>query len=233
MSGWLKLHRSLLDNPLWLSEPMTKGQAWVHLLLIANHRDGGFLKNGQWIEVKRGQTGESIMSLSARFGWSKNKVLRYITLLQRQRMIEVKTTHLTTIITICNYNDYQGSDTSDETPNDTPCETPYDTALGTQTRSKEVKNEKKGKKSNVRFTAPTADEVYEYLTGIGIVDQVAGQIAVKFIDYYTSNGWRVGRNPMKDWRATARNWSRSDSVKPKKGFDMGAAQQAMQGFLDG
>jgi len=43
-----------------------------------------------------------------------------------------------------------------------------------------------------------------------------------FWDYYTGNGWKVGRNPMADWRATARNWARKtragtyspDSPKP-------------------
>ena len=28
----------------------------------------------------------------------------------------------------------------------------------------------------------------------------------RFVDYYISNGWRVGKNPMKDWRATVRTW---------------------------
>lgn len=38
--------------------------------------------------------------------------------------------------------------------------------------------------------------------------------AQKFYDYFTSNGWRVGRNPMKDWRAAARNWVRRSAPRP-------------------
>ena len=34
--------------------------------------------------------------------------------------------------------------------------------------------------------------------------------AVRFVDYYTANGWRVGKNPMKDWRAAVRTWERDD-----------------------
>jgi uncharacterized protein YdaU (DUF1376 family) len=41
--------------------------------------------------------------------------------------------------------------------------------------------------------------------------------AQRFTDYYTANGWRVGRNPMKDWKAAARNW--------RKGFNDRVAQQ--------
>ena len=33
--------------------------------------------------------------------------------------------------------------------------------------------------------------------------------ASKFVDYYTSNGWKVGKNPMKDWKAAVRTWERN------------------------
>jgi predicted transcriptional regulator len=37
--------------------------------------------------------------------------------------------------------------------------------------------------------------------------------AERFWDYYQSNGWKVGRNPMKDWEATARRWSRNNQPR--------------------
>ena len=208
MAGWLKLHRSIIDNPLWAAEPFSKAQAWVHLLLVANHKDSGFLKNGQWIEVKRGQTGESVVSLSKRFRWSKNKVLRFLDLLEKQRMIEVKTTHLTTVITICNYNDYQGGETPDGTPNGTPRETPNDTSLETQTRSKEVKNEKKS--NGKRFAPPSLEDVVLFMDEY----DKAGKMAPDFHDFYASKDWYVGSRKMKDWKAAARRWVRSNKDKP-------------------
>ena len=33
---------------------------------------------------------------------------------------------------------------------------------------------------------------------------------MRFVDYYTANGWKVGKNPMKDWRAAVRTWERDD-----------------------
>ena len=57
------------------------------------------------------------------------------------------------------------------------------------------------KKTAECFIAPTIDEVQEYATQKGYsID------AEHFVDYYTANGWRVGRNPMKDWRAAVRTW---------------------------
>ena len=45
--------------------------------------------------------------------------------------------------------------------------------------------------------------------------------ASKFIDYYTSNGWKVGKNPMKDWKAAVRSWAhnnyQSDKIKQGSG----------------
>lgn len=49
----------------------------------------------------------------------------------------------------------------------------------------------------------TPDTIRSYFAEHGQPDE-----ADKFIDYYQSNGWKVGRNAMKDWQATARNWMR-------------------------
>lgn len=60
-----------------------------------------------------------------------------------------------------------------------------------------------------RFVKPTLDEVKAYcLERGGCVDPS------RWYDYYEANGWRVGRNPMKDWRAAVRHWE-SREAKPK------------------
>lgn len=62
-----------------------------------------------------------------------------------------------------------------------------------------------------RFTAPTLGEVAEYCK-----ERRNGIDAQHFLDYYTSNGWKVGRSPMKDWKAAVRNWERRDSAEATK-----------------
>lgn len=55
-----------------------------------------------------------------------------------------------------------------------------------------------------KFQAPTVQEVKAYADEKGLnVD------AQRFVDYYSSKGWLVGKSPMKDWRAACRNWSAS------------------------
>lgn len=62
-----------------------------------------------------------------------------------------------------------------------------------------------GDKSPVRrFMPPTLEEVKEYITEHGYkVD------AERFVDFYESKGWMVGKNKMKDWKAAVRTWNRS------------------------
>ncbi|MCL5097347.1 MAG: helix-turn-helix domain-containing protein [Candidatus Omnitrophica bacterium] len=62
-----------------------------------------------------------------------------------------------------------------------------------------------------RFIKPPIEEIKSYcLERQNSVDPQA------FMDYYTSNGWKVGRNPMKDWKAAVRTWEKN-SRKPSKG----------------
>ncbi|MGO5362416.1 hypothetical protein ACTQY8_05560 [Collinsella bouchesdurhonensis] len=61
-----------------------------------------------------------------------------------------------------------------------------------------------------RFIAPTLEQVRDYAAEKRLVVDCE-----RFIDYYTANGWKVGRNPMKDWKAAVRNWGRES--KPKVG----------------
>lgn len=64
--------------------------------------------------------------------------------------------------------------------------------------------------SNSSSTHPTVEEVRAYCE-----ERRNNVDPQRFVDYYESNGWRVGKNPMKDWRACVRTWERSE-VKPQQ-----------------
>ena len=63
------------------------------------------------------------------------------------------------------------------------------------------KKEKIDKKE--KFVKPTLEELQNYIN-----EKNLNVNAEHFIDYYEANGWKVGKNPMKDWKATIRNWHR-------------------------
>ena len=73
---------------------------------------------------------------------------------------------------------------------------------------KEIDKDKEldSNKPQKRFVKPTLEEVTAYC-----LERGKGVDAQKWYDYYSANGWKVGKNPMKDWKAAVRTWERSDS----------------------
>ena len=71
---------------------------------------------------------------------------------------------------------------------------------------------KKEKRSRAAFVKPTVEEVREYcMERKNNVDPDA------FVDFYDSKGWKVGKEPMKDWKAAVRTWEKRESREPPKG----------------
>lgn len=138
--GWIKLHRQIQNCFLWEDKPFDKCRAWIDLLILANHEDKKIFFNGELITVERGQYITSIRKLSDRWGWSKDKVVRHLTLLESEEMIHRDSDSNRTLLTIVNYGVYQGSTDSDK---DTDKDSDKDSGKDThklQTRSKEIKN---------------------------------------------------------------------------------------------
>jgi len=59
-----------------------------------------------------------------------------------------------------------------------------------------------------RFTAPSVEDVTRYCEEHGYTLD-----AEKFCLYYESNGWKVGKNPMKNWQAAVRTWVKNDQAR--------------------
>ena len=70
---------------------------------------------------------------------------------------------------------------------------------------KKEKCEKKNTNEVKRFKAPTVEQAREYFSEKGYMESEAE----RFVDHFTANGWKVGKSPMKDWKAAARNWMRN------------------------
>lgn len=86
-------------------------------------------------------------------------------------------------------------------------------------RERDIKEIEK-KKPLKRFTPPSVAEVRAYCQ-----ERQNNVDPERFVDYYTSNGWRVGKNPMKDWKAAVRSWERQGW----NGFGYGGEKQKPEG----
>jgi hypothetical protein len=113
-NGWVKLHRQIFENKLWLAEPFTKAQAWVDLFANACHKPNSFWVRGNEVKLQRGQVGWSEITMTKRWKWSRDKVRRFLVYLEGESNIRQQKTPITTVITILNYDKYQADDTTEK-----------------------------------------------------------------------------------------------------------------------
>ena len=149
--SFIKLDRGLKTNPLWLERPFSRGQAWVDLLLLAQGVDKEKMYRGKVQNQKPGVVYTSILFLTKRWGWSRQKVYRFLEELMKDKMVVVqgwtqngtqkRTRNETnngttngTIVSIVNWAVYQHRDTNNGTKNETVNETKDETINETHNR---------------------------------------------------------------------------------------------------
>ena len=113
--GWIKLHRSILENFLWQEKrTFNRSEAWLELLLTASYEDRKVLISGQPVNVKAGQTATTMAYLAEHWGWSRKKVKGFFDLLVQEEMIATQCTSKYTLVTILKWGFYQNQDTPEE-----------------------------------------------------------------------------------------------------------------------
>lgn len=124
-------------------------------------------------------------------------------------------------------NRYSDSKPTNEPTNEPTEDATNDAAEGStkplpdRERDREVDKEgAKEKRKAARFRAPSPAEVSEYAQQYAATKNLDLRAIdfdpEYFCDYYESNGWHAGKQPMKDWKATVRRWLRTS--KPKNGI---------------
>jgi len=177
VQGWIKLHRCIVSHWIYSEKPFTKFQAWVDILMMANHEDKKILLGNKLIEVKRGSFITSEAKLMDRWGWSKSKLRSFLKLLQNDGMIIKKTDHKKTTITVVNYSDYQDKETTKKLQKDHR-ETIKEPQKDTNKNEKNDKNDKK----DIYICAPDGARAYTAPSPGGSVeasDEVAATLEDK------------------------------------------------------
>lgn len=145
MKGYIKLYREMQSHWLWDKKPFSQGQAWIDILLIANHDTKKFPFGSELIEVERGSLVTSELKLMERWGWSKTKVRDFLDLLQKDKMLTKKTDRKKTTLTVCNYNTWQDSETTEEPKKD---------------HKKTIERPKKDTNKNVKNEEECKEDIY-------------------------------------------------------------------------
>ncbi len=113
MDGWIKLYRKITENPLYFAEVFTRMQAWIDLLIIANHDESFIYVRGNKVIIKRGQVAKTQDTLADRWKWSRGKVIRFLDELQKDNQIVQQKSKLINLISVVNYESYQCSSTTE------------------------------------------------------------------------------------------------------------------------
>jgi hypothetical protein len=86
---------------------------------------------------------------------------------------------------------------------------------GMYTASQEEEEQEEEQEQEKRFQKPTIEDVKTYMKELGMND-----ISERWMSHYESNGWLVGKNKMKDWKASVRTWKlnnlQTEEIKTNK-----------------
>lgn len=109
-NGWIKLHRKLLDKPIWLQSKPEQKVVLLTLLLMANHESKEWLWRGEKFVAEEGQLITSLNTLSQKSGVSAQSVRTALANFEKLKFLTNESTKTGRLITIVNWELYQNND---------------------------------------------------------------------------------------------------------------------------
>jgi len=113
--GWIALHRRITEHWVWQKKPFSYGQAWADILLECNHDERKAVIKGALITCYRGQSINSLKTWAKRWGWTVAATRHFLGLLESDKMIVTKSERVTTRLSVCKYESYQGKQHAEQT----------------------------------------------------------------------------------------------------------------------
>lgn len=214
--------KTIIDSDAFLEMPITSQLLYFHLSMRGD--DDGFVNKPKSIMRMCGCKDDDLAILFARkflipfeSGVVVIKHWKIHNYIRKDSYVETKYKEEKAMLELDENQSYRMlSDGACVTGSSQVCDG-YVTGMSTQDRIGKDRTGKdiyiEGGKST-RFTPPTLKEVTDYCTERGNnVD------AERFINFYSSKGWMVGKNKMKDWKAAVRSWENKEPKKSESSFD--------------
>jgi len=208
-NGFVVTDRRILDWE-WFTDPKT-AHLWEYLRIKANW------KENKWkgLVIHRGQTLETLEGMSSATGLSVKSVRTALNHLISTGEVAEEVTRYGRVITVVNYSKFQDLSVMTGSPDGSN--------IGNEVASKgqgsgneraaleQYNNSNKGNNSNNSrtFIKPTIEEIQQY-----ILEKGYHFSSDSFFNHYESNGWMIGKNHMKDWKASCRYWESRQKTQP-------------------
>ena len=206
MLGWLKLHRCLMEKPIFDNPKLLKVFMWC--LFKATHKDREIFFGTRKVPLKPGQFVTGRFSASEELNMNGSTVWRYLHVLQDNGTIELLPNNKFTLVNIVNWVNYQVADEESEQQMNNK-RTTNEQQMNTNKNVKNVKNEKK------KEYAPAVNmTVEEYKKLIDRLGQVATNDMIERLSLYKKS---TGKKYKCDY-STVLAWVRRDNkdVKSKE-----------------
>ena len=200
--SYVRLDRKMLSWG-WKDDPKMVA-LWIHILLEANWKENEW--HGQKFE--QGTFPTSVEKLSVATGLSTKSVRTCLEKLKKSGEIVVETANKGTKISVVKWAEYQGSDDADGKPIGKQRANERQTKGKQRATLKEIEEVEEIETYKNSRKHPTLEDVRSYC-----LERHNNVDAERFWNYYESNGWKVGKNAMKDWKACVRTWERKDTPR--------------------
>jgi hypothetical protein len=138
--GFITINRKLFSHFLWTERRVwSRFEAWIDLIQLASYTDDNEkMINGVLVRWGRGEYPVSYSFLSQRWNWSQQRTRGFIKCLEDVYQINRRITSVATIITLCNYEQYNGQQQADNS----------ETTSGQQADNKRMAGSKTSKENN-------------------------------------------------------------------------------------
>jgi len=232
--GWIKLHRRILESPVFHDEKLLK--IWVACLLKANHKKKSIVFNNEVIEIQRGQFIFGRIEFAKELNMNSSSVYRRLKLLEKLKKVNIKSNNKFSVLSIVKYNTYQDDTRQSEQQNEQPVNnkrTASEQPVNTNNNVKNDNNERSvGENTNTGFI-PEDSQVpfeefgkaqlfskskYENNQELFTNDFKARNVAAFDPAYYYNavRNWSASKNKRScDWVAEASRWAENDLRQDK------------------
>ena len=199
MDYYIPINRRIFEHRFWCEgRVFSRFEAWLDILQSARFEDTKQLIGNRLIEVKRGQMLVSLRFLSGRWQWSTKKVNAFLNLLIQDNMITKETPKETgqTVITICNYDKYNSTASTEETQ-----------------RKQEGNTKETPRKQNINKENKEKKDI------VSSRDAACAATLLRKDDFYRSLIPFLGEYPKETLRAFFDYWSEMNKSRTKMRFE--------------
>ena len=205
-NGWIKLHRKLLENPIFENAFLL--QIFIYCLLRANHKDNEMIWNGKTEVIKAGSFITGRVQMAKDLKQKESALYKRLHLLTKLGYIELKSNNKFTLLTIVKYSTYQITNSNEEQQSNNKVTT-KEQQSNTNKNDKNDKNDK-----NRKFIPPLLQDVKDFFKRKGYTESSA----ITAFNHYDLADWHDTRgNPVKNWKQKMNSvWFKPENKIPSE-----------------